>query len=527
MFTLMGQFSRALRTAITAIPTFTATQLPQDIQRAIMASGVRDPVALTAKTLGNFKDFAKAATLGKLSDVAPELSEFGVVGGVDFHKSNPAESFLQNIGKRNRTLLKSSKFGELLNRLNGVALASDIAVRKAIYDQTIEETQGDRQLALERAREIINFRRFGAGDPLGILHVATQTIPFFNAYLQGTDVLYRSLTGKEAPSGLKRNAALKLYWTNVGYLMAASTLYAMLMAGDEEYENMDLRERDRTWVIGGGIGIPVPAEIGILFKSIPERVLEVYRKHGTPEEAVATEALLGWFRAAYEEYLGRQVPIPAAAKPLLENFTNYSFLTGRPLEGIFQQGQLPSERVTTRTSELAKQVAQFTAATTGVEVSPIDIDNVVRGYLGTTGALVLAAADQAINPNRADRPLHQIVGLSAFAYDPIGTRRTSEFYDLREKVVQTHNSLNQMMKTNPERAFDFAEKNAPLLMTYKMVNSTLEELEKTRAMKRYLDTDMAAQSMTGEERLKMKREIQQYEQNLVEWVREAKNSLGI
>ncbi len=527
MFTLMGQFSRALRTAITAIPTFTATQLPQDIQRAIMASGVRDPVALTAKTLGNFKDFAKAATLGKLSDVAPELSEFGVVGGVDFHKSNPAESFLQDIGKRNRTLLKSSKFGELLNRLNGVALASDIAVRKAIYDQTIEETQGDRQLALERAREIINFRRFGAGDPLGLLHIATQTIPFFNAYLQGTDVLYRSLTGKEAPSGLKRNAALKLYWTNVGYLMAASTLYAMLMAGDEEYENMDLRERDRTWVIGGGIGIPVPAEIGILFKSIPERVLEVYRKHGTPEEAVATEALLSWFRAAYEEYLGRQVPIPAAAKPLLENFTNYSFLTGRPLEGIFQQGQLPSERVTTRTSELAKQVAQFTAATTGVEVSPIDIDNVVRGYLGTTGALVLAAADQAINPNRADRPLHQIVGLSAFAYDPVGTRRTSEFYDLREKVVQTHNSLNQMMKTNPERAFDFAEKNAPLLMTYKMVNSTLEELEKTRAMKRYLDTDMAAQSMTGEERLKMKQEIQQYEQNLVEWVREAKNSLGI
>jgi hypothetical protein len=527
MFTLMGQFSRALRTAITAIPTFTATQLPQDIQRAIMASGVRDPVALTAKTLGNFKDFAKAAALGKLSDVAPELSEFGVVGGVDFHKSNPAESFLQDIGKRNRTLLKSSKFGELLNRLNGVALASDIAVRKAIYDQTIEETQGDRQLALERAREIINFRRFGAGDPLGILHVATQTIPFFNAYLQGTDVLYRSLTGKEAPSGLKRNAALKLYWTNVGYLMAASTLYAMLMAGDEEYENMDLRERDRTWVIGGGLGIPVPAEIGILFKSIPERVLEVYRKHGTPEEAVATEALLGWFRAAYEEYLGRQVPIPAAAKPLLENFTNYSFLTGRPLEGIFQQGQLPSERVTTRTSELAKQVAQFTAATTGVEVSPIDIDNVVRGYLGTTGALVLAAADQAINPNRADRPLHQIVGLSAFAYDPVGTRRTSEFYDLREKVVQTHNSLNQMLKTNPERAYAFAEKNAPLLMAYKMVNSTLEELEKTRAMKRYLDTDMAAQSMTGEERLKMKQEIQQYEQNLVEWVREAKNSLGI
>lgn len=524
---LMSQFSRVLRTAITAVPTFTAAQLPQDIQRAIIASGVRSPVALTAKVLGNFKEFGKAAALGKLDDITGDLPEFGVLGGVDFHVSNPSESFLQSLGVKERTAFKSSKFGELLHRLQGIALASDIAVRKAIYDQTLEETQGDKLLALQRAREIINFRRYGMGDKLGLIHLATQTVPFYNAYLQGMDVLYRSLTGREAPSGLARNAALKLYWTNIGYLMGATVLYSLMMAGDDEYDNMDPRERDKTWVIGNGIGIPVPSEIGMVFKAIPERVLDYYRKEGTSDEIAATEAVISWTKAAANEYFGRTVPVPVAVKPLLENFVNYSFFTGRSLEGIFQQQLLPSERVTSRTSELAKEIAQFTAQTAGVELSPIQIDNVLRGYLGTTGALTLAVADQLIKPGKTDTPLHQMVGLTPFAYDPVGTRRINEFYDLREKVVQTQMSLNQMMKSSPERAAAFADKNANILAAYKMVNSTLNELEKTRAYKQFLDTEAAAQSMDSAERLKMKQDVQKYEQELVDWVRTAKKQLGI
>jgi hypothetical protein len=524
---LMSQFSRVLRTAITAVPTFTAAQLPQDIQRAIIASGVRSPVALTAKVLGNFKEFGKAAALGKLDDITGDLPEFGVLGGVDFHVSNPSESFLQSLGVKERTAFKSSKFGELLHRLQGIALASDIAVRKAIYDQTLEETQGDKLLALQRAREIINFRRYGMGDKLGLIHLATQTVPFYNAYLQGMDVLYRSLTGREAPSGLARNAALKLYWTNIGYLMGATVLYSLMMAGDDEYDNMDPRERDKTWVIGNGIGIPVPSEIGMIFKAIPERVLDYYRKKGTSDEIAATEAVISWTKAAANEYFGRTVPVPVAVKPLLENFVNYSFFTGRSLEGIFQQQLLPSERVTSRTSELAKEIAQFTAQTAGVELSPIQIDNVLRGYLGTTGALTLAVADQLIKPGKTDTPLHQMVGLTPFAYDPVGTRRINEFYDLREKVVQTQMSLNQMMKSSPERAAAFADKNANILAAYKMVNSTLNELEKTRAYKQFLDTEAAAQSMDSAERLKMKQDVQKYEQELVDWVRTAKKQLGI
>jgi hypothetical protein len=530
IFRVFQRFSQVLRHAITAVPTFTAAQLPQDIQRAIMYSGVQNPAALTAKVLANFKDFSKAAVLGKLANVAPELGTFGVVGGVDFHMSDPAKTFLTDMGVYKDKLLGSTKFATLLKRLEGIAMASDIAMRKAIYDQTLEETQGDRLQALTRAREIINFRRFGAGDKLGLLHLATQTVPFYNAYLQGTDVLFRSLTGKNAVSGLARNAALKHFYKNVGYLMAASTVYAMMMADEEDYENMDLRERDRTWVIGGGIGLPVPGELGVLFKAIPERVVEYYRKAGTPEEAVAMEAIIAHFKTGIaSEYFGRAIPMPVAIKPLLEVWTNYSFLTGRELEGISQKQLDASERVTSRTSELAKSVAQFAAKSTNgfVQISPIAIDTVLQGYLGTAAGLTMAVADQALNPNRADRPLHQIVGATPFAYDPVGTRRSSEFYELREKVVQSQNTLNRLIKQDPERAAAYYERNAERLAIYKMVNSTLQQLEDSRKYKQWLDTEMAAETMSSEERMKMKQEVQAYEQKLVEWVRDAKNEMKL
>lgn len=522
IFGVMNKLSTFLRTAITAIPTFTATQIPQDIQRAILYSGVKDPAMLTARTLSNFTEFSQAALLGKLPQVEHELGEYGIAGDFDFRMDGAADSFLKGMGVKPR---KGGVAGEFVQRLSDIARASDFALRRAIYEQTLYEG-GDQLLALHRAREIINFRRYGMGDQFGVLHILTQTVPFYNAYIQGMDVLYRSLTGKDAPSGVDRKQALKQFYTTALYASSVAVLYALGKAGDEEYENMDLRERDKTWVLGGGFGIPVPGELGILFKALPERVLEAMRKQGTPDEAVAAEAVISWFRAAFDEYANRGA-IPAPLKPILENLTNYSFLSGRVLEGTYQAGLLPSERTTSRTSELSKTIARFTADTTGIEVSPIKIDNFLQGYLGTTAGLTFAVTDSLINPGKMDRPLHQIVGLTAFTYDPVGTRRASEFYDLREKVVQSQNTLNELMKTDLTRAADFAEKNADKLMLYKAVNSTLKEISRTRAYRNWLNSADAADVLSQKERADQMEEIKRYEQQLFEWTRDIRNHLKL
>jgi len=527
IFKYMGQFSNLLRTLITAFPAFSVKQVAEDVQRAAFHSGVKDVAALTAKALQNFAVMSKAEVMGQPNAAARIFGAMGLSGEYDFStNASSAESLMQNLGLEKRSILGSTKIGALMHKLDGITRASDLAVRKAIYDQTMLETN-DAALAQVRAREIINFRRRGAGVGGGALDILIQTIPFFNAYIQGMDVLYRTIVGKSAASGVELQKAKRLFYNRAMVAVSIGTIYALVHGGDDEYEDMSLDKRDKTWVLGGGAAMPAPTELGIIFKAIPERVLEYFRRSGTPEEQLATEAIKSWFTAAMETYVGRVVPIPQAVRPLLEVATNHSFLTGRQLEGIHQREQDASKRVTSITSELAKSIAKYTQATTKLEISPISIDTVLNGYFGTTAAITTAVTDAIINPDKVDRPLHKMVGLAPFTYDPVGTRRIGEFYDIREKVISAHATLRDMAKRNPEEAEQYVERNKERLMLYKSVNATLDQLSKTRAYKSWLDTKAAASEYSSAERLKMREEVQSYEQDMVGWLREARKELKI
>lgn len=308
-------------------------------------------------------------------------------------------------------------------------------------------------------------------------------------------------------------------------LAAFSTLYALGKSEDEDYKEMDLRTRDGNWILGDGLKIGVPSELGAIFKVIPERVVEYYKRQGTPEEQEAFEAVRTAMAYIAEQYVGRMVPIPQAAKPLLEAFTNFSFLTGRPLEGIFQKGQQPSERRTATTSELALQIAAFSRDFVGVEVSPIMIDNTLRGYFGSTAAMVTMATDSLLNPTRVDRPLHKYALLSNYLYDPVGTRRLSEFYEEREKVGQLNATLNELAKTDPARAEAFAMKHEDRLQLERGINATLQQLENTRAYRKYLNSPLGASEMDKAERESELEELRRIEADIVSWLREAKTEI--
>jgi len=76
--------------------------------------------------------------------------------------------------------------GTILHFAESISKASDIAVRQAIYEQSLEET-GDEALSMSRAREIINFSRRGKNNTVDFL---VRTVPFTNAYIRGMDKLY-------------------------------------------------------------------------------------------------------------------------------------------------------------------------------------------------------------------------------------------------------------------------------------------------------------------------------------------------
>jgi len=515
---VLGQVSNVLRKSVTILPPFALKQVTDDVQRAIMTSGVKNPGALLRMTLSNFGGLALAELRGIRHPTVSAMEALGLTGEFDFQQGKPAVSLLKDLGYRPR-----GKFETLMHRLEGITRASDLAVRKAIYDQTINESK-DQLLAQTRAREFINFRRRGSSDFVGAM---VTTIPFFNAYIQGMDVLYRAASGKDSSSSVGRAQARRMFYNRAAIAMTLSTFYALGKGDDdEEYNEMDLRTRDSNWILPGGFKLPVPTELGALFKVVPERIVEYMRRQGTPEEQTAWEATHTALAYIYEQYVGRVVPIPQAAKPLLEAWTNYSFFTGRELEGIYQKQQDPSMRRASNTSELAIAISAFSRDVVGVDkISPILVDNALSGYFGSTAGLLVAMTDSLLNPTRVDRPLHKYALLSNYLYDPVGTRRMTEFYDEREKVGRANATLAELMKTDLDRAVDYAEKHADVLMMESAINSTLEQLERTRAYRKFLNSKDAAADMSATEREAELKEIKQMEVELTGWVREAKTAI--
>jgi hypothetical protein len=519
----LGTFSNILRKSVTLLPPFALKQVTDDVQRAMLTSGVKSPTALLRMTLANFGSLAWAELRGIQHPIVKEFGALGLTGEYDFEAGKPAVSVLKDLGYRERTVAGSKLLGTLLHRLDGITRASDLAVRKAIYEQTMIENNKDQLLAQSRAREFINFRRRGSSEAIAI---ATATIPFFNAYVQGMDVLYRAASGRDSSSSVGRAQARQLFWSRAGTVAMLSTMYALMSGDDEDYQDMDLRTRNSNWILPGGYKIPVPGELGALFKVIPETVIEYLRRSGTPEEQTALEAIRSAAKYMSEQYIERTVPIPQAVKPLIEAWTNYSFFTGRELEGIYQKQQDPSMRVTSKTSELAQAISNFSRDVIGVDaVSPIQIDNMLSGYLGSTAALVTMMTDSLINPSRVDRPLHKYAFLSNYMHDPVGTRRLTEFYDEREKVGKANNTLRQLMKTDIARAEAYAESHQTELALESAVNSTLEQLERTRAYRKFLNSPDGAADMSKAERESELEEIKKMEVEFTRWVREAKAEL--
>lgn len=510
----LAAVSNVLRKTVTVLPPFALKQVTDDVQRAILTSGVKNPGALLYMALTNFPKMAFAEIRGIQHPSVKDFGSTGLTGEFDFSTGKPALSLLKDLGYKPR-----GKFETLLHRLEGITRASDLAVRKAIYDQTMVESK-DTLLAETRAREFINFRRRGASDFVGTM---VATIPFFNAYIQGMDVLYRAASGKDSSSSVDRAQARQLFWSRAGMMVALASLYAMGKDDeDKDYNEMDLRTRDSNWILGGGYKIGVPGELGAIFKVIPERVVEYYKRQGTPQEQEAFEAVRTALTFIAEQYVGRIVPVPQAVKPLIEAWANKSFLTGRELEGYHHKTMDPSMRRTESTSELAIAIANFSRDTVGAEVSPIMIDNALRGYFGSTAALTTAITDSLLNPTRIDRPLHKWALLSNYLYDPVGTRQMTEFYDARDKVGKAGATLRELAKTDTDKAVAYAEQHQDVLVFEKAINGTLNQLEKTRAYRKFLNSTEGAKSMSTDERESEIKQIKETEVEMVKWLREAK-----
>ncbi len=513
----LGATARILRISITAMPPFAIKQVVDDAQRAAFYSGVQRPLAVAMKTLYNFPKVFFGELTGRKSVAVKRMEELGIIGDYDFNIYEPVADIEKEIGAAKRGVA-----GKMFHRLEQFTKASDLAARLAVYEETMRETksatnpEGDELLAQTRARELINFTRRGSS---ATMRTAARVIPFFNAYAQGMDVLYRAASGLDGSSSGERSAARRLFMSRVAIMTAFGFAYALAMSDDEGYENATDEVRDNNWLLPGGYKIPAPKELAFIFKSIPERVVQYMQRLGTEEEQDITKALGSVVKAGFSAY-GSPNAVPSFIRPVLENMTNYSFFLQRELESASMQRREAGQRFTSTTSELAKALGDAT------NMSPIKIDNFLRGTFGMAGSTTLLMTDAMLNPSRPDRPMYQMPFTSIFLYDTVGGRKKAEFYDLREKVGQADATYKDLLKTDPEKAQKFLESKEALIAAAPLINATLRDLSQMRALRTMVEQGSEEMlGMSGEERRELIDEIRGSENELVSYTRELEKML--
>lgn len=329
--------------------------------------------------------------------------------------------------------------GQFIAKAEAIAMEADASTRRAQYDSYIE--QGLSQMeATTMALESMNFNRRGLSPTA---HFLSTTIPFFNAQVQSLDVLWRSMTGK-MPMNERLDIQGKLL--RRGSLLAATAVaYAMMMQDDEAYKNANPEEKyGNIFIRIPGLKepfrFPVPFEIGYIFKGIPEALVNIMANENGAQEAykafksIAIQTVPG----------GTSLFLPAGLKPIIESAANYSFFTGRTLETKQEQSLLPEFRFRDNTSEIAKQIGSI------MGVSPIKIENLVRGYTGTMGVAFTQAVSMAMptggSPEQATKRLSDtpIIGSMFQPNDAGGIVNAT--YDRMEHLIQVKKSYDDMIK---------------------------------------------------------------------------------
>ena len=460
-----------LRKNIVLMPLFSVSQLSQDSIGAMFTSGLKQPFKLPAEVI---KEFVR--TMRGTSQAAKELTKYGAAGVRDF-----SATIARNEVEIASGLKAPTRMQKILAPLEKIAMASDNAVRQAIYNRTIAEG-GDKATAVEKAFEIINFKRGGAS---GTVTVLRQIIPFYGAYLQAQNVALKTLAGRGI-SPVERKEAHKVLLSTTAKIMALGFIYAALCADDEDYQKMDPTIRDRHLMIPGTpVMLPLRSDVFLLPKLIAEYTYQGITDQGFTD---AKKMRRGMKDAILNAVLSPTV-VPQAVKPAAEVLVNYNFFTGRPLVGQGLENKITAEQFTNTTSELAKFLGKA-----GI-IAPVNIDHLIRGYLGTTGGLGLMvineASDVGSNIPRPEKSWQDAIastpGLSAFVAKEYGSGVKNDFYELRKDVDKAVNTFNNMRKTGRvEEAKEFYEENKPLFAVKSQVNNIERQLAKIRAQQKII-----------------------------------------
>jgi len=498
----MGVPANLLRSFVVRNPAYALRQVVRDPLNAWLTTGTdATPVLSSMKEL--------AAMVAGRSEAERKLMETGAISSnVYSGDERDMAKFLKDMSAGR------SGWDKAMAKLDAFALQGDSATRAVIYKDSLAKGMSEQE-ALLRTLESMNFSRRGVSPSMQALSVL---IPFFNAQIQGLDVLYRAFKG-DMPYSEQLKIREKL--VTRGLLLAAGTIaYVGMMSDDEAYKRAKPEERYGNWFVyvpgfNEPVRVPIPFELGYLFKALPEAVINM-----AADDPRADNAVSGYFKLIAQT---NPFSLPQAVKPITEVVLGKSFFGG-DIESAREKQILPSERYRNDSTELAKLIGSITAnkavkAVTGKEgLTPIDIDYLIRGYTGGLGLGLVQLANPILNtemtaevakPTLKASKLPLIGGI----FQPVEGRGTlDQAYNMMSEIQQTKGTLNRMIEQGKQaEARAFAQENANALSMASVSGAVQQRLGELAKRRRQIE---AAPRLTTEQKDDLLEKIDQAQTDL-------------
>lgn len=284
------------------------------------------------------------------------------------------------------------------------------------------------------AREVVlDFQRVGAQ-----MRALNMVSAFLNPSIQGMDKIVRVFKDRPVETTVKVLAGVTL----------PSVLLWVVNHDDPRWKEIPQWQKDVFWIVMTDDAIhrlPKPQELGLLFGTIPERILEAYFTEN-PDA----------FKEFRQSVLEGMVPnyLPTFAQPIIEHFANRSTFTGNPIVPSDIEGLLPEYRYTEYTHEVTKMLGSAIAAFPGMKhadaASPAVIENYWRAWTGGLGMYLLDAADRALvaagvapDPVKPAATLADLPIIKAFVvrYPSAQAQSIQSFYDKYYERKQVYDTV--------------------------------------------------------------------------------------
>tara|TARA_R110002020_G_scaffold19996_4_gene68554 strand:- start:2093 stop:6358 length:4266 start_codon:yes stop_codon:yes gene_type:complete len=340
----------------------------------------------------------------------------------DFMKSGGLQSTMISVDKsyfREGQMLKemSTVNKKLLNSINPRNYLEHLRVFAEIFEQA--SRVGDFRLTIKRLkkenlklptekrlteREIIETAGFEARDltidfrKMGMrVEGLNMVTAFLNARIQGYAKIAEGLANPKTRNKMIRTATITITLPSVTLWFANKD--------SETYKKLPQWQKDLNWIIIANEGeenetvyrIPKPFEIGWVFGSLPERMLDfMYSKNPEP----FNQSLLEFTK----NLTINSLPFPDFMRPFIDDSRNQNAFYKRPIVPYRLEKVLPQYQYNEYTSTTAKFIASVfdkLAVATGTELnfvgpslnSPAKVDNYINAWTGGLGKYLLDSID--------------------------------------------------------------------------------------------------------------------------------------